>query len=134
MDPLTESPPDRSFDAEHSDASFFAGGWKAYIPPPLRSNEGLLRYYLAVLPVALPAGVLLALGGNYTTYGVYLTVGLFVVVSAAYTVWLVRTMPSKEDTASSSASPGARDDRSRSRSRPREAGGTEGFGQRGVNS
>lgn len=133
MDPLTESSSSRSFDSEQSDASFFADGWKAYIPPPLRSNKGVLRYYLAVLPVALPAGVLLALGGDYTTYGVYLTVGLFVLVSAAYTTWLIRTMPPKEENVSS-ASPGVRDDRSRTPSRSREAGGTEGFGQRGVNS
>ncbi len=134
MDPLTESPPRRSLDADDTDASFFADGWKAYIPPPLRSGKGLLRYYLAVLPVALPAGVLLALGGDYTTYGMYLTVGLFVLVSTAYTVWLIRTMPSKQEADASAASPGVRDDRSRNRSRSREAGGTEGFGQQGVNS
>jgi len=134
MDPLTKSSSRRSLDADHRAASFFADGWKAYIPPPLRSNEGLLRYYLAVLPVALPAGVLLALGGDYTTYGVYLTIGLFVLVSAAYTIWLIRTMPSRKEAASSSASPGARDDRSRNRSRSRELGGAEGFGQQGINS
>ena len=148
MDPLTESSSRRPFDADQRDASFFADGWKAYIPQPLRSNEGLLRYYLAVLPVALPAGVLLALGGDYTTYGVYLTIGLFVLVSAAYTIWLTRTMPSRKEAASSSASPGARDDspdarddspgarddRSRNRSRSREAGDAEGVGQQGINS
>lgn len=131
MEPLTESSSPRPLRADQTDASFFADGWKAYIPPPLRSNEGLLRYYLAVLPVALPAGVLLALGGEYAMYGVYLTVGLFALVSIAYSVWLIRSMPSKEEAATSSASPGVRDDRSRNRSRSRETGG---FGQPGVNS
>ena len=69
-------------------------GWRRYVPPVLRSTDGLLRYYVAVLPLVAPAALLLVIGGEYALYGAYATVGIFVAVSIAYSVWLWRRLRS----------------------------------------
>lgn len=131
MDHLPDTSSQRPATEDHDAASFFADGWKAYVPPPLQSARGLLKYYLAVLPVALPAGIFLAIGGDYVIYGAYLTIGLFVVVSVAYMTWLIRTMADNEQ-ASTSTSPGARGDRPGKRSRG--TSDADEMGCRGVRS
>jgi len=130
MDHLPDTSSQQPATEDRDGASFFDERWKAYVPPPLQSARGLLKYYLAVLPVALPAGLLLAFGGEYAIYGAYLTIGLFVMVSIAYTTWLIRAMASNEQ-ASSPASPGVRGDRPGTRSRSRGTGDADGMGREG---
>ncbi|NBB89942.1 MAG: hypothetical protein GVY23_01905 [Spirochaetes bacterium] len=89
----------------------------------LRSTDGLLRYYVVVLPIVMPAAVLLMIGGEYAVYGAYVTVGLFVLISAAYTVWLVRKLRSDaHDEVARDSSQEPRSDRPGQRS-SRESGG-----------
>lgn len=104
-----------------ADTSSFSKGWRAYVPPQLRSSRRLLQYYAAVLPLAVPAAALLAAGGSYRLYGAYLVIALVVAVSASYTTWLVRKMRSDHTTpTASSASASPRNDRAERRmsSRP----------------
>jgi len=105
----------RSKDAA-TDSSSSSKGWYAYVPPQLRSGRRLLRYYAAVLPLAVPAAALLAAGGSYRMYGAYLTIALVVAVSASYTIWLVRKMRSDQKPhTTSSDSAALRKDRSERR-------------------
>lgn len=114
-----------SHPTDSSSRSFFAGGWRNYVPSVLQTSKGLLKYYLAVLPVVVPAAVLLVLGGDYAEYGMYLTVGVFVAVSAAYTVWLVRKLRRDARQHDDARSPGARSDRPGQRSSSRGSGERE---------
>jgi len=49
-------------------------------------------YYALVLPIVATAAYFLVLGGEHLQTAVYLTVGLVVVLSLSYTVWLAREL------------------------------------------
>ncbi|PEN10939.1 hypothetical protein CRI94_17045 [Longibacter salinarum] len=118
---MSGSPASSSTDAQQK--SFFTDGWRSYVPPVLRSTDGLLRYYVVVLPIVMPAAVLLMIGGKYAVYGAYVTVGLFVLISSAYTVWLIRKLKTDDrDTGARESAHGQRSDRPGQPS-SRESGG-----------
>ncbi|HHP7237056.1 hypothetical protein [Longibacter sp.] len=98
-------------------------GWRRYVPPILRSTDGLLRYYVAVLPLVVPAALLLVIGGEYALYGAYATVAIFVGVSIAYSVWLWRSLRAVQDPDEAQRSRGRiRNDRPGHPSSPRGPG------------